>query len=330
LFSLVALLSISLLIIAVSPYLLSAIVSYGIENILAVLRDTLMLSWEDFPMMFHFPVYVGFFGVVAIHAKKMINRGNSSEDLGNHSTFFIALIVFVVLAILGSRQILLSFALALVLYHHYFVKKISGHKQLIVLLLLVLMGSYFGLIQKSLDPTIATAKDMPFPKNIVFRLSSSYEQFETLAGVIEKDPPIEYGRTIIEDVFVTYVPRRLWPSKPTDFGYIRAQNVLFADYWILSRHTTYPIGLLGELYLNFWYIGIPFGMFFLGVILKAMLARSRMAHSLWPPIFVTIVATFISPHRTLGTMVLTFCLYILFAKMIQFLDVSMPQKKRGL
>jgi oligosaccharide repeat unit polymerase len=330
LFCLLAVLSISLLIIVVLPNLSLLAALYGIENIPTAIRDSLMGSWNDFPMLFHFPVYIGFFGMVAIHARNMINEQNYSKNHVIRSTFFIASIVFLTLVVLGSRQILLTFALALVLYSHYFVKRISGYKQLIVLILVVLLGGYLGIVQKSLDPSMAKAADMPFPKNIAFRLSSSYEQFETLAGVITKGPPIEWGRTFFEDIFVTYIPRNLWPSKPTDFGFIRAQNVLFSDYWILSRDSTYPIGILGELYYNFGHIGIPFGMFFLGLILKAMRERSKVAHSLWPPIFVTVIATSLAPHRAFGSILLTFCLYILFAKMVQFLAALMLQKQRGL
>jgi oligosaccharide repeat unit polymerase len=327
LFSVLSLLSVGWLVVLVWPYILSGIMAFGDMHVLTLLRDSLMFSWEDYPMLYHFPVYAGFFGVLAFHAKKVTNEQMNSNKHGSLSILFVLTIILLVLVVLGSRQLLLAFIFSLVLYRHYFMKRISGHKQLIVLVLLVLIGAYLGIIQKSLDPSITQAHDMPFPKNIAFRLSSSYEQFEDLAGIIAKDPPLDWGRSFAEDILFTYIPRVLWPSKPTDFGFIRAQNTLFSDYWVVSRAATYPIGVLGELYYNFWYVGIPLGMFFLGYILKAMCVRSQIAHSLWPPILVTTVASFLGPHRCFGTNLMLFCLYILLAKMIQFSVVLVPRKK---
>ena len=149
LFCLLGLFSVLGLLFALSPVLLADIALQGQEHALSLLRDNFMGSWGDFPMFFHFPVYAGFFGLVAIHAKHVLNRDAPSPKQGVRANIGVIAIVVVVLALLGSRQILLSFIFALILYRHYLIKQISYRKQLIVLFSFILIGGYLGLVQKS-------------------------------------------------------------------------------------------------------------------------------------------------------------------------------------
>jgi oligosaccharide repeat unit polymerase len=278
---------------------------------IGMLRNLLMASWEQYPHFFHFPVYAGFFGATALHLSYVVARNRGRRP----SKILLALIVlstFSTLLIIGSRALLLSFVLSLLVYRHQFVRRIRFTSQLWVLAFLVLTGGYLGIIQKSAEQEGIQARTLDFPWNVIYRLSGSYEQYETLLYTIGIDPPKEFGRTVVEDLFVTYFPRAIWPGKPRDFGFVRAQNVVFNDYWQRSRVTTYPIGVLGELFLNFGYVGIAVGMFFIGSLLKLLQRRAyQHARSLYPAVFCIVAASFISPHRTLGTTLLTIMLYTL-------------------
>jgi oligosaccharide repeat unit polymerase len=279
------------------------------------LRNLLMESWERYPGFFHFPVYTGFFGLAALHLSYMIAKDRSNGRRPSKALFALILLSsMATLLIVGSRALLLSFVLSLLFYRHHFVKRIRFASQLTVLGFLVLAGGYLGIIQKSGEPEGLNARALDFPWNVIYRLAGSYEQYETLLYTIGIDPPKEFGRTIFEDVFVTYFPRRIWPDKPREFGFIRAQNVIFNDYWQMSRVTTYPIGVLGELFLNFGYFGIVAGMFFMGWLLK-LLQRRAFQHprSLYPAAFCFVTAVFIAPHRTFGTTLLTMLLLTLCA-----------------
>jgi hypothetical protein len=82
----------------------------------------------------------------------------------------------------------------------------------------------------------------------------------------------------------------------------------------MSTVTTYPIGVLGELFLNFGYFGIVAGMFFLGSLLK-LLQRRAFQHrrSLYPAVFCFVTAIFIGPHRAFGTLLMMLLLLTLCA-----------------
>jgi hypothetical protein len=286
------------------------------------IRATMMLAWAEHPMLYHFPLWTGFFGLAAIHAHVTLRRFETTTPTAQRRSSFIVVTVgicVISLALLGSRALLLSFVLSLFLYRHYYYRRIRPWTQALLLLTLVLVGGYFGIIQK-LQGAGRTAMELPFPFNIAYRLSSSYEQFENLVNIINLNPPLEWGRTFVEDVFVPFIPRVLWPNKPLVYGFLRAQNYLFEDYWYQSTDTTYPIGILGELYLNFGMTGIFGGMFGVGVFLARIRALSANPSSPYATILCVLGATFLSPQRFFGTILLSVCLYLFFYAVVSMLS----------
>lgn len=79
--------------------------------------------------------------------------------------------------------------------------------------------------------------------------------------------PFQHGATIIEAPMMTFIPRFLWPDKPTanlgdDFAEI------FRLRSPLDRHTKATPTIQGEFYWNFGILGVMIGMVVLGLIMR--------------------------------------------------------------
>lgn len=265
-------------------------------------RNLVMRVWLEGGALFLLPVYIGFFHIAyEVYATQSVSR---LERL------CVLLMAIFIIFVLGSRAILLTWALSFVIYFALWKRKMSLRKQFTFLALLAPVGAILGIAQK-ITTEGAASQELGFPFNLFHRLSSSYEQFENLVNMINAKFNFDFGKSIFEDVFVTYLPRLLFDSKPVDYGFMRVQTVLFADFWEVDRGTTYPVGMLAELYFNFWYIGIVLGMFLLGVIV-AKLRRLALYDAKYVPVFCAIGALFIAPLRTYGTLLLMIFLYLAF------------------
>jgi hypothetical protein len=83
------------------------------------------------------------------------------------------------------------------------------------------------------------------------------------------DQPFRYGRTILDGlVSAVPIPRLLWPGKPVynpsgDFE----QNYLGRPWWYIGFTS---MGIVPDLYRNFYLFGVIGGMFLLGLISKAI------------------------------------------------------------
>lgn len=281
------------------------------------LRNNMMLLWKTYPMMFHFPVYISLFSLSYIHLLTISSHRNYGLV-----RLKIALSICVsasILLLLGSRALLGAYVLSLLLYYHLVVRRFKTVSVLVIGAAIVILSGYAGVIQKRSQPEGIRALEMRFPVNIAYRLSSSYEQGENLAELVRHRFPFLYGQTIAEDVLYTYIPRVVWSTKPHEFGYIRAQNYLFGDYWDASQDTTYPIGGLGELYLNFGVFGIGAGMLMMGFILGQLKRRGGWSYSFYPVILSLFAVSFATPHRTFGTQLLVLCIYFAFSSFLLFL-----------
>jgi hypothetical protein len=80
--------------------------------------------------------------------------------------------------------------------------------------------------------------------------------------------PLRYGKTYL-DVVLFMVPRVMWPDKPRVF------SVVFGDY-ITGDGNDLPPGFIGELYINFHFLGIAAGTYLMGVLLRT--AHNWMLH----------------------------------------------------
>lgn len=286
-------------------------------------RDDLMLAWTDpaNKAFFYLPIWAGFFclTVLALSPSRP-TKISKSMDFATVALTLLTLILF------GGRAYLLSFVIGLLILRHEFTRRISFSLQLGLLASAVLVGGYLGIVQKSHTDVGVAAGSMEFPKNVIYRLSSSYEQFETLADVLASNAPLDLGRSIAEDVLVTYAPRTFWESKPTVFGYIRGQQIIFPDYWeALGGASTYPIGVLGELYFNFWYLGPIAGLWFLGWMMARIWRNAVTYGNTYIPIYCFVTANFLAPHRWFGSVLLSVILVFSFFLAVKIAHLLAPE-----
>jgi len=88
------------------------------------------------------------------------------------------------------------------------------------------------------------------------------------AHIMEAIPTVldyQYGKTLVTILFA-WIPRELWPSKPiAPMDAIIAMTIFGAEFY---GGGGMPPGLIAEMYLNFWFIGIIIGCFAVGYLLK--------------------------------------------------------------
>ena len=88
--------------------------------------------------------------------------------------------------------------------------------------------------------------------------ADSLKHAESVAGI---------SNNIVNEFLVGFIPRPLWPDKPTvgDFGLWFSRLYLDIDYL-----TSNAPSVFGDLYRNWGFLGIPIGMFVLGVYLRVI------------------------------------------------------------
>lgn len=95
-----------------------------------------------------------------------------------------------------------------------------------------------------------------------------HEMFRELLFVVDQIPqhrPYMYGETLVTEL-LNPVPRFLWPGKPVGFG------VVYASWYgadALAGGPTLSPGILGEMYVNFGWLGIVVLSILGGVVCRA-------------------------------------------------------------
>ncbi|HLJ54943.1 MAG TPA: O-antigen polymerase [Chthonomonadaceae bacterium] len=159
-------------------------------------------------------------------------------------------------------------------------RKIRWDRIIAIMLAVVALGTLLGLSRLSGDPDAAiaaavTASDNtamrtipPLVRPVVF-LSLTFDMEVLFEQTLMNSPGPEYGSSWFEDIVYTYAPRALFPDKPVVYGTTRTQAEVAPEITGGVMLTgTFPIGIWGEAYLNFGYVGVFVTMFFLGAMLK--------------------------------------------------------------
>ena len=107
-------------------------------------------------------------------------------------------------------------------------------------------------------------------------LAVTFDMSELFQETIKRTDHYEWGSSWVEDVFYTYLPRALFPDKPTKYGVFRVQDQVVPGLTPESGVFTssYPIGAWGEAYINFGPLGVLLTLFALGAWLKYLYVRS--------------------------------------------------------
>lgn len=165
-----------------------------------------------------------------------------------------------VLLVVGSRAYLLGAVLLACVAAIGF----SPLRACVVLGLLAAAAALIGMVSWSDDNQFLFL----FALRRFMQTYDGFDLFATYANT-QEGHPLLWGTTIFEDIFITYIPRALWESKPFLYG----SNALVASMFPDLSDTeglmaTFPSGFLLEQYANYSFFGAV-----LAFLIFAMLAR---------------------------------------------------------
>jgi hypothetical protein len=117
------------------------------------------------------------------------------------------------------------------------------------------------------------------PLEVVALAMSPWDSFELSMAAIENDAAAEpmHGRSYLEDIAYTYLPRALFAWKPMRYGIVAVQDKVIPA--LSYSKGTYPPGILIEAYVNFGVLGcviVP-----IGLALIAKWFSTRIAAGSW-------------------------------------------------
>jgi hypothetical protein len=155
------------------------------------------------------------------------------------------------LTVVYSRQLLLQAVIVMLVVLHFRGRLFSRVAIVMAGVAIVFVGGFLGarrVDNSRVDPLAAFAF-----------VGHTFDSFEFLTRAIDELPAAGRlgGRSFIEDVTLTYLPRSMFPDKPDEFGAVRVQNLVAPSLSINAiSSSTYPPGFLVEGYANFGYAGI--------------------------------------------------------------------------
>ncbi len=174
-------------------------------------------------------------------------------------------------SVLGGRIQLASLVLGLVWLYHMKTGRIGLPLQIVLGVAAAWGSAALGVIL-ALDANLSFS-----PYDLLRRLSQSFDGFEFLVIAFQQAPQMYLGRTYVEDLLITFLPRALFPSKPVVYGTLSLQeDFLPGIFEDASFNATFPPGLLAEGFANFGPAGILVAPFAAGVLWRAIYEKGRL------------------------------------------------------
>lgn len=145
------------------------------------------------------------------------------------------------------------------------------NKRIIVILLIAALIfpqlKYIGMAYTSNDSTEVTLRlkqAFHLEKSESSTSNTFLDQYAGALTLIDNNDKLYYGSTYLK-VFIVFIPRAIWPSKPGLADHTVALGTSERPYDVEGRIITY----LGEAYINFWY----FGFFIVPTVIGYFLTR---------------------------------------------------------
>lgn len=125
-----------------------------------------------------------------------------------------------------------------------------------------------------------------------------------LVRLTPEEIPFRYGETMINWIIFP-IPRAIWEGKPENVGSQLASLIYGANNGT-------PPSLIGDLYWNFWLIGVVVGMFVFGILLRVM-ATYRSQNSEVPAItlLTTVLIYFIAKIPSITDLMIDLGLWLI-------------------
>lgn len=198
--------------------------------------------------------------------------------------YLIVLIELLVGVAAGSKQALFQMMIALLFAYHYTNHRITAKAVLLLgtflLVLFPLVQTYRDIYRHVLgfrpDPHLTEIYELRDDVSLSFSSELSFigtvqqimnraNQLDYLTTIVYRVPDyIDHQNTLWPTIISGFIPRMLWPDKPTlALGRYMVSVVLGS-----ASRTNAPVTNIGEFYLNFGVMGVPIGMFILGAVYR--------------------------------------------------------------
>lgn len=185
--------------------------------------------------------------------------------------FITSTISIILASIFGSRGGAFSILVIMAIIYNYFIRKVSIAQFGIIVILLIVLSSWFLDIRKSSyeiqrkelkEVTIEERQlDIGYSfKNLATDLIY-FDSFMLLIRSVPDELPLRFGSTYL-NLLTLPIPRKLWPNKPI---YGEDQYIWFHYATPYSLRRGIPFGYIGTMYINFHVVGIILGFFILGL-----------------------------------------------------------------
>jgi hypothetical protein len=170
----------------------------------------------------------------------------------------------------GRKSLLFELILGLVVVGHYLHRRIKGRTLVALVvpaLVLVSLAFYFKDYGFKTQAIKDQYSQQPAWEAVIDPLLSRSYQFDATTMIVAKTTSVSDYRlgSTFEDLLWFYIPRQWWPDKPVSFGYSFAPEFFPGA----NLDAAYAPSMVGELYLNFWIIGVIFGFYMFGLLLRA-------------------------------------------------------------
>jgi hypothetical protein len=185
--------------------------------------------------------------------------------------FVIVITAFLLFGISWKTVILDGIALLLVPYHYlrnrFSIKRIAFVSMTIIIASPLLFWYHAGLRSLGDLQHFLTSNSTPY--QVITPLMNRSHGADSFAVILRMTPEVydfQYGATLAQ-LFSWFVPRRVWPEKPPTFS-LRF-GTTYMEYTKEAGPFVTP-SFVGELYINFSWLGIMLGSFLTGLGFKVL------------------------------------------------------------
>jgi len=262
---------IALGLIALVSFTVFIYITGGLQYYITHLNDTINLTSGKVYWIWGILLFRTAFLFSFLYILQMVKQKYLSKKTGALVLIIQGLITVTLLFIIGARILILSFLIETIVFIHYSIKKINcayltGITLVLFAVVVIGIGAWrnYGWIadhtNKSFCKYIVSDTTQNFGARVFNNYFDSVKNFGFSLKYTDHGLPVQWGRTYLA-IFVQPIPNSYRPGLRLPFG--PEMNGIYCgspkggDYCGIDP-------LLGELYQNFKYFGIPLGLFIFG------------------------------------------------------------------
>lgn len=185
-------------------------------------------------------------------------------DRKKRDGFFILFIAlsFLLAILTRSRGHVVMLIFIYLIFYNFKVKKVNLPRLMKVFIILLFIIFFIGQFRGARNFQLSK-------ENISNTFGGLFTEFQATAALISQYEKNGYeyykGRILFEDIFLSLIPRAIFPSKPNIYG-----GIVVTDKIIPNRQPGfyYSTGIFGSSYADFGYLGVFIMMFLFGLFMK--------------------------------------------------------------